>query len=397
MVCRFQYAGRALICLTETTDAFRPYDFPTPGVPLIYDNATMTIIEIPTLWLVHIALVSGRTRSPRTWRSYAEAIVDWLRSCEASNWDWKTVQDGHLAAYRNAMLRTGSSYTGKPYARETINAYILRICLFYEWAYTRGFVSDVPFTRDVAAAVPRFDTRLRHLGPVAVTRRDILLSTERRLPHCYSRPQIKALLSVLPQRDRLIVQWALTTGARLHELVALDVSQIPNGAAYSNGEFVQVHIAVTKGSKPRTLFVPSVIVDETNHYIKFERRHSKMGRNYEKALWLSSRGTRLSRKTIQAAFRRAIGAARMSGRFHDLRHTYAINMLAWLMSRPLTGTSGSYMDEIERVNPLKALQVLLGHVSLASTSRYLDALSVYATLTESTIASIVTFENAPTA
>jgi hypothetical protein len=39
----------------------------------------MHIAEAPQRWLFYVALDRGRTRSPATWTSYAEALHDWLR------------------------------------------------------------------------------------------------------------------------------------------------------------------------------------------------------------------------------------------------------------------------------------------------------------------------------
>jgi len=37
----------------------------------------MRLVEPACAWLMHVALVRGRTRSPQTWRAYGEALYDW--------------------------------------------------------------------------------------------------------------------------------------------------------------------------------------------------------------------------------------------------------------------------------------------------------------------------------
>lgn len=48
-------------------------------------------VELPQRWLLELAVLNGRTRSPATWRSYAEALYDWYgglkRACRRVR-DW---------------------------------------------------------------------------------------------------------------------------------------------------------------------------------------------------------------------------------------------------------------------------------------------------------------------
>jgi len=62
-----------VVDLVFTTDAFAPHGFPRPGVPMLLDQE-MRLIEPACGWLLHVALVRGRTRSRETWRTYGEAL-----------------------------------------------------------------------------------------------------------------------------------------------------------------------------------------------------------------------------------------------------------------------------------------------------------------------------------
>ena len=76
--------------LAYTTAAFRHHGVVMLGVPVVV-NDDMTIAEGPQRWLFYIALDRGRTRSPATWRSYAEALYDWLQTCQINGWEWDQV------------------------------------------------------------------------------------------------------------------------------------------------------------------------------------------------------------------------------------------------------------------------------------------------------------------
>jgi hypothetical protein len=76
--------------LLFTTSSFCPLGLATPDVPILLD-AQMRLIEPACAWFLHLALVQGRTRSPATWRTYAEALYDWWRTCEANGCHWNRV------------------------------------------------------------------------------------------------------------------------------------------------------------------------------------------------------------------------------------------------------------------------------------------------------------------
>src|SRR5437764_10731726 len=65
--------------LIYTNAAFSQHGVPMPGVPVILSD-DMRIVEGPQRWLFYIALDRGRTRSRATWRSYGEALYDWLQT-----------------------------------------------------------------------------------------------------------------------------------------------------------------------------------------------------------------------------------------------------------------------------------------------------------------------------
>src|SRR5215469_5999773 len=100
--------------LTYANEAFTQHGVPMAGIPVLLTD-DMVIDEVPQRWMFYIALDRGRTRSQATWRSYAEALYDWLRTCEANGWEWDQVEEGHLRAYRNQMLYHPSSVTGRAY------------------------------------------------------------------------------------------------------------------------------------------------------------------------------------------------------------------------------------------------------------------------------------------
>src|SRR5437879_13666505 len=115
--------------LAYTSTAFAQHGVPIARAPVLLDD-DMHIVEGPQRWLFNIALDRGRTRSPATWRSYAEALYDWLQTCQANRWTWNEVDEGHLRTYRNQMLYYPRSLTARAYSRRTIHGRLRPLALF---------------------------------------------------------------------------------------------------------------------------------------------------------------------------------------------------------------------------------------------------------------------------
>jgi len=88
----------------------------------------------------------------------------------------------------------------------------------------------------------------------------------------------------------------------------------------------------------------------------------------EPFVFLTSSGYKLHREEVSRVFRFFADQAGTSAVFHHLRHTYAVTTLEILQRQANAGSS---------INPLKTLQVLMGHANITSTEIYLAALDVY--------------------
>jgi integrase/recombinase XerD len=188
----------------------------------------------------------------------------------------------------------------------------------------------------------------------------------RRLPKALSIDQVERLLDaaasgsdeLIGLRDRALLELLYATGARVSEVVQLDVDDL------ASGEVVRVR---GKGSKERIIPVGSYARAALEAYLTRARPElSRRGRATPR-LFLGARGAPLSRQSawlvIQHAAERAELTAHISP--HTLRHSFATHLLQ----------GGA---------DVRVVQELLGHASVATTQIYthvsVDALrDVYAT------------------
>jgi integrase/recombinase XerD len=188
----------------------------------------------------------------------------------------------------------------------------------------------------------------------------------RRLPKALSIDQVERLLEaaatasdeLIGLRDRALLELLYATGARVSEVVQLDVDDL------AHGEVVRVR---GKGSKERIIPVGSYARAALDAYLTRSRPElSRRGRATPR-LFLGARGAPLSRQSawlvIQHAAERAELTAHVSP--HTLRHSFATHLLQ----------GGA---------DVRVVQELLGHASVATTQIYthvsVDALrDVYAT------------------
>lgn len=192
-------------------------------------------------------------------------------------------------------------------------------------------------------------------------------------PYLYSQEQINALLTAarnLPHRYRQGALIPMTyyclfgllsvTGMRLGEACGLHVQDVDFDAAV-------LTVRHAKQDRTRLVAVHRSTCDRLAEYVERRRRHWN-GRTVSDYLFVSSKGTRLSRHNVEETFRRLtcqIGIRRPGDsrgpRVHDLRHTFCVRALErWYRQG----------DDPEAMLPVLATS--LGHVRIADTYWYLE-------------------------
>ena len=165
------------------------------------------------------------------------------------------------------------------------------------------------------------------------------------LPDVLSPEDVEQLLSFKPSntieiRDMAIVELMYSSGLRVSETVNINISDFEE-----NMSFLRV---IGKGSKTRLVPMGRFAINAINNWISEREKIS----NNTDALFLNSKGSRLSVRSIQLRLKKmAIKQGLPPVHPHMLRHSFATHML-------------------ESSGDLRTIQELLGHSSLSTTQIY---------------------------
>ncbi|AMT71003.1 site-specific tyrosine recombinase XerD [Mycobacteroides immunogenum] len=195
------------------------------------------------------------------------------------------------------------------------------------------------------------------LAPTDVARAVKPPTPNRRLPKSLTVEQVEALLNAaggvdgaavgpLDLRNRALLELLYSTGARISEAVGLDVDDVD----------VQARSALLwgKGGKQRLVPVGRPAVEALQAYLVRGRPDlARRGRGGVPALFLNSRGGRLSRQSAWQVLADAAERAKISAAVspHTLRHSFATHLL-------------------EGGADVRVVQELLGHASVTTTQIY---------------------------
>ncbi|MBW9089738.1 site-specific integrase [Rhizobium wenxiniae] len=259
-------------------------------------------------------------------------------------------------------------------------------------------------------------------------------------------------------RNALFAEMLVVTGLRLEEasfLLAFEFDALPAANGSRRQAWLNLPAGLTKGERGRAILIPDGLLQRLRAYIRVERAHAvtkfkaRQGwslverpihvrrptvgsRNLLLAdgrvvplevfspeererlviceadnspiepavLWLTEVGQPVRPNSWEVAFARACQRCQ-ANRFpidispHQLRHTFAVHMLAMLIQRQLEGgpstSSAGSAEGYRRIlgDPLQQVQRLLGHASLETTSLYLDHIATRADTVDTAVAELL--------
>ncbi len=179
-----------------------------------------------------------------------------------------------------------------------------------------------------------------------------------RLPKALSLDQVQAVLAVpatdtaLGLRDAALLELLYGTGARISEVVALDVDELTRALAVGADEVAGLRV-LGKGSKERIVPLGSYARAAVEAYLVRGRPGLAARGRGTPALLLNARGGALSRQSAYAVVQRVAHRAGIETEVspHTLRHCFATHLL-------------------EGGADVRVVQELLGHASVTTTQIY---------------------------
>lgn len=171
-----------------------------------------------------------------------------------------------------------------------------------------------------------------------------------KLPEVLTVKEINSILDSIDltqpegQRNRAILEVLYSCGLRVSELVSLRFTDI-----YFDEGFIKVE---GKGSKQRLVPISQIAIKEIKNYL-YDRNHIPVKKGFEDILFLSKRGTSLSRITIFHIIKQQAALAGIKKNIspHTFRHSFATHLLE----------GGAH---------LLAIQEMLGHEKITTTEIY---------------------------
>ena len=215
----------------------------------------------------------------------------------------------------------------KDYARTTIARMLASLRSFFGFLCAEGFADANPVK---AVRTPRL---------------------EKRLPHFLTTGEVERLLNApdasatAGKRDRAIFETLYSTGARVSELVGMDVNDL---------DFISDLVLVRgKRRKERLCPLGRYAVEALSDYLATRGVGKERIGFVREPLFLNKQGTRLSDRSVRRMLDKYLGLADLSAKTspHTLRHSFATHLL----------TAGA---------DLRSVQELLGHATLSSTQIY---------------------------
>jgi integrase/recombinase XerC len=286
-----------------------------------------------------------RNASPATIREYRRDITQFFdfltppgeQTMPIDEVDHKIVRE-HVSSMYDQKLE-----------RSSIARHLASLRTFFKFCMREGVAKQNPArlvsSPKLAQRVPRVLTAEEMNGFLDSLASPPSGRAGRKQPSAERRENEKLML----KRDRAILEFLYGAGLRVSELVGLDVAKVDR-----HGQMVRV---LGKGRKERIVPYGGKAKAALENYLPV--RDEILGRSKEpdhEALFLNSRGHRMTAGTVRTLVKKYARLCNVNWDLHPhaLRHAFATHLLA---------------DGAD----LRAIQELLGHVSLSTTQRYTHA------------------------
>ena len=236
-------------------------------------------------------------------------------------------------------------------SNRTINRVLSTVHTFYQYQADMQEIDNPMLTHEVNRPFNMFKGILEHARSDNRTKQSIFkLKESTHTVHLVTDLEMELVLGRLSKRrDILLYKMLYLTGARIQEVLDLQIESVPvPDMSKSVGVLQQIK---SKG-KYRDLYVPMSLLAELDEYIMEERSQIETDHSY---IFVSEQKKQLGKQlTYSAAYDKLKKVQAEVGadfNFHDLRHTFCSNLIE------------SGMD-------VSVAKIIMGHEHISTTQKY---------------------------
>ena len=264
-----------------------------------------------------------RNYSPHTVVAYGRDLEEFIRYLDRGRQTAPTPSQIDHLSIREFLARLQSRGNG----RRTVGRKLAAIRSLFRYLHREGRIAANPARLVATPKAPR------------------------QIPRALSEAEVETILGQpdserpIGVRDRAWLELLYATGARVGELVGLNVADVS-----MEEQLVRVR---GKGRRERIIPFGRPALGALQDYLRRRPSLGPPGRESSPALFVNIRGGRLSARSIQRRLKDYVraGAAELDVSPHQLRHSFATHLL-------------------NRGADLRSIQELLGHRSLSTTQKY---------------------------
>ena len=352
--------------LVLSDNSFRINGIPYEGFPIILDD-DQKIVEDAHWFLIDHCIKRGRVNSKGSWHRYGKDLYDYFGFVFTNKFNWKAEcrvgVPSVIESYRDWSLNECGLKSS------TINQRLRTIILFYRWALKIGIIQSVPFESETVF-VHKKNHFFQHIVSSANRSEsaDILLTEKREPIQFLTRDQVKICLNAIENpTHRLLLRLPLQTGLRSEEFRTFPLSYVVSPTSDADGQLKNHNVVLCrpedmrlKGSKPRKIHVPRLLMGDLWEYSVFDReKRIKRSKPSPETLFLTRDGNAYSASAIKRVYNSVSDKVGFRVTPHMARHTYATYTLHGLRERGYKGDALMYLRD------------RLGHSSVTTTQRYL--------------------------
>lgn len=313
----------------------------SPGTVLL-DATGAPVVEVSEFFATMLA--SGASSS--SLRSYGLALLRWWRFLAAVEVAWDRASRVEARDFVLWMRLVGPAGRSAGYAPATINHALAVVKMFYADRLSAG---QGPLVNPIPDAAHREGRRVQsHHNPMAPFAPGARAPLRQKVPEGLPRSLPDGLFDALfaavgSDRDRALLAFYVSTGARASELLGVTVDLVDPG---------EQRIGVHRKGSGRLQWLPASA--DAFVWLRLYEQHANRPAD-EDALWLTRRRPirPLSYSAARRMLQRANDSLGTTWTLHDLRHTAAARMIE------------------DPALSLADVQWVLGHAHLTTTQTYL--------------------------